>query len=73
LLLGTIPMLVVAGVIEGFFSPSAVPVPAKFTLAAVLFAALMSYLFLWSPDPSKRASKRAAPPATAAVTANSAL
>jgi uncharacterized membrane protein SpoIIM required for sporulation len=49
LLLGTIPMLVVAGVIEGFFSPSAAPVPMKFGLAAVLFAALMTYLFLWSP------------------------
>jgi uncharacterized membrane protein SpoIIM required for sporulation len=72
LLLGTVPMLVVAGVIEGFFSPSAVPVPAKFTLAAVLFAALISYLFLWSPTP--RASKPAtANPAAATVTANSAL
>jgi uncharacterized membrane protein SpoIIM required for sporulation len=46
LLLGTIPMLVVAGVIEGFYSPSNAPVAMKFTLAAVLFPALMSYLFL---------------------------
>lgn len=46
LLLGTIPMLVVAGVIEGFFSPSGAPVKMKFLLAALLFAALLSYLFL---------------------------
>jgi uncharacterized membrane protein SpoIIM required for sporulation len=46
LLLGTVPMLVVAGVIEGFFSPSSAPVAAKFALAAVLFAALFTYLFL---------------------------
>lgn len=46
LLLGTIPILVIAGVIEGFFSPSNAPVIMKFTLAAVLFPALLSYLFL---------------------------
>jgi uncharacterized membrane protein SpoIIM required for sporulation len=56
LLLGTVPMLVVAGVIEGFFSPSGAPVAAKFALAAVLFAALLSYLFLSQravADPAK--------------------
>ena len=42
-------MLVVAGVIEGFFSPSGAPLVMKFGLAAVLFAALLSYLFLWNP------------------------
>jgi uncharacterized membrane protein SpoIIM required for sporulation len=46
LLLGTIPMLVVAGLIEGFFSPSSAPVAMKFALAGVLFAALLTYLFL---------------------------
>jgi uncharacterized membrane protein SpoIIM required for sporulation len=45
LLLGTIPMLVVAGIIEGFFSPSHAPVAMKFTLAAVLFLCLLAYLF----------------------------
>ena len=45
LLLGTIPMLIIAGIIEGFFSPSGAPVAMKFGLAAVLFAALMAYLF----------------------------
>ena len=46
LLLGTIPMLVVAGVIEGFYSPSNAPVAMKFLLAGVLFVALLTYLFL---------------------------
>lgn len=46
LLLGTIPMLVIAGLIEGFFSPSGAPAAMKFTLAGVLFAALLAYLFL---------------------------
>ncbi len=45
LLLGTIPMLIIAGIIEGFFSPSGAPVAMKFGLAAVLFAALLTYLF----------------------------
>lgn len=46
LLLGTIPMLIIAGLIEGFFSPSSAPVAMKFSLAAALFAALLTYLFL---------------------------
>jgi uncharacterized membrane protein SpoIIM required for sporulation len=45
LLLGTIPLLLVAGTIEGFFSPTGAPVAAKFALAAVLAAALAAYLF----------------------------
>jgi uncharacterized membrane protein SpoIIM required for sporulation len=44
LLVGVIPMLIVAGTIEGFFSPSSVPVVFKFTLAAVLFCLLVGYL-----------------------------
>ena len=46
LLLGTIPLLIVAGVIEGFFSPSGATVGLKFLLATVLFLALLAYLFL---------------------------
>lgn len=45
LLMGTIPLLVVAGLIEGFFSPSDAPVAMKFGLAAVLLTALATYLF----------------------------
>lgn len=44
LLLGTIPLLVVAGLLEGFFSPSNAPYQLKFLLAAVLFTALVAYL-----------------------------
>ena len=44
LLVGVIPVLVVAGLIEGFFSPSSVPVPFKFILGAILFSMLVAYL-----------------------------
>jgi uncharacterized membrane protein SpoIIM required for sporulation len=44
LLLGTIPLLVVAGVIEAFISPTKIATPLKFTLSAVLFTALVLYL-----------------------------
>lgn len=53
LLLGTIPMLVVAGVIEGFFSPTNAPIAVKFAFAAVLFTGLLTYLFLFGrPKPN---------------------
>jgi hypothetical protein len=47
-------MLVIAGVIEGFFSPSVAPMAAKFALGAVLFTALITYLFFTSAIPTKR-------------------
>ena len=61
LFLGTIPLLIAAGVIEGFFSPSNAPIFMKFTLAAVLFAALLSYLFLVNRAPAKPAKASSAP------------
>lgn len=45
LVLGVIPMLVVAGFIEGYLSPSNFPVPLKFALGAALGTALVLYLF----------------------------
>jgi uncharacterized membrane protein SpoIIM required for sporulation len=42
---GIIPMLVVAGCIEGFFSPSKAPPWMHFTVGGVLFAFLLSWLF----------------------------
>jgi uncharacterized membrane protein SpoIIM required for sporulation len=42
---GTIPMLVVAGCLEGFFSPSAAPVWLKFTIGGLLFTLLNLWLF----------------------------
>lgn len=46
LLAGVIPMLIVAGTIEGFLSPSSAPVPLKFALATALFTILAAYLTL---------------------------
>ena len=45
LILGTIPLLIIAGVIEAFVSPTALPVFLKFTVAAGLFSLLLAYLF----------------------------
>lgn len=44
LMLGTIPLLVIAGFIEGFFSPADLPAPVKFAVGAMLFALLAAYL-----------------------------
>jgi uncharacterized membrane protein SpoIIM required for sporulation len=44
LVLGIVPMLIVAGTIEGFISPSSLAVPLKFALAAVLGSLLIVYL-----------------------------
>jgi len=46
LLVGVIPMLIVAGTIEAFFSPSSVPTTLKFMAAGALFTLLIAYL--WS-------------------------
>ncbi|MBE7382599.1 MAG: stage II sporulation protein M [Leptolyngbya sp. SIO1E4] len=44
LVYGIIPMLVIAGVIEGFFSPSPViPAPVKYLTGTVLFGLLVQY------------------------------
>jgi uncharacterized membrane protein SpoIIM required for sporulation len=45
LLVGVIPMLIVAGTIEAFFSPSATPAYLKFIAAAALFTLLIGYLW----------------------------
>jgi len=42
---GIIPLLVIAGTLEGFFSPSQAPVWLKFTVGAVLFTLLNFWLF----------------------------
>jgi uncharacterized membrane protein SpoIIM required for sporulation len=45
LVAGIIPMLVIAGTIEGFFSPSGAAVGLKFAVGAVLFTLLLVWLF----------------------------
>jgi uncharacterized membrane protein SpoIIM required for sporulation len=44
LLLGVVPMLIVAGVIEGFISPVALPPTPKFVIGAALLVLLVLYL-----------------------------
>jgi len=45
LLLGTIPILITAGLIEAFVSPTGLAIPLKFSMAAALFILLNVYLF----------------------------
>lgn len=54
LVAGIIPLLVIAGVLEGFFSPSNAPVWLKFTTGGLLFTLLITWLF--RPIPAKAAS-----------------
>jgi uncharacterized membrane protein SpoIIM required for sporulation len=60
LVLGCVPLLIVAGIIEGFFSPSPVSPVIKFIAAGCLLLLLVSYLFS-----SSRAFLSASPPNTA--------
>ncbi len=63
LVLGIIPMLIVAGTIEGFVSPSDLPVALKYTLAAGLFGLLLLFVMRKTPR-----EPRVAAPITAANT-----
>jgi uncharacterized membrane protein SpoIIM required for sporulation len=45
LFLGVVPLLIIAGIIEAFVSPTPVGVVVKFAIGAGLFALLMVYLF----------------------------
>jgi uncharacterized membrane protein SpoIIM required for sporulation len=44
LFFGTVPLLLIAGFIEGFISPTNIPIPMKFAFAAGLFTLLVLYL-----------------------------
>ncbi|HEX8097106.1 MAG TPA: stage II sporulation protein M [Pyrinomonadaceae bacterium] len=46
LVAGSVPLLVVAGIIEGFISPAPIPPAIKFSVALITGAALYSYLLL---------------------------
>jgi uncharacterized membrane protein SpoIIM required for sporulation len=56
LVLGTIPILIVAGLIEAFVSPTGLPVSLKFSMAAALFVLLGVYLFGMSREPKQAQS-----------------
>ncbi len=45
LVLGTVPILIVAGTIEAFVSPTGLAIPLKFAMSAALFVLLCAYLF----------------------------
>jgi len=45
MLVGTVPILVIAGLIEAFVSPTELAISLKFTMAAALFVLLNLYLF----------------------------
>ncbi len=49
---GIIPLLVIAGCLEGFFSPSAAPVWLKFTVGGLLFTLLNLWLFRQAKAPA---------------------
>jgi uncharacterized membrane protein SpoIIM required for sporulation len=53
LILGTIPMLIVAGVIESFVSPTGLATSMKFALSAALFSLLLLYLFPFNRGDAK--------------------
>ena len=56
LIVGVIPMLILAGIIEGFFSPSGVAMPFKFAFAAALFCGFVFYL--WGAGRAKETQSR---------------
>ncbi|MEW6736699.1 MAG: stage II sporulation protein M [Acidobacteriota bacterium] len=49
LFLGCLPMLILAGIIEGFISPAAIP--ASYKLAVSLLSAILLTLYLLTPQP----------------------
>ena len=57
LVLGIIPLLVVAGTIEGFLSPSSLPVAFKFFFAVCIFSLLVAYLSGAFLVPRQKAAK----------------
>jgi uncharacterized membrane protein SpoIIM required for sporulation len=50
LIVGCVPLLVVAGIIEGFISPAPISPVIKFSIGAITGIALYSYLFLVGRD-----------------------
>jgi uncharacterized membrane protein SpoIIM required for sporulation len=53
LVAGIIPLLIIAGTLEGFFSPSEAPVWLKFTVGGTLFSLLILWLSQGAPKPAE--------------------
>ncbi len=66
LMLGVIPILVIAGIIEAFFSPSTAPVIAKFLFALGIAGLLALYLARAGREPRVNAGEASAAPVPAA-------
>lgn len=61
LMLGVAAMLLVAGIIEGFFSPSMIPDKIKLFTASMIGIALYSYLFVAGKNTEQKPQIKAAP------------
>lgn len=60
LVVGTIPILIIAGIIEGFVSPSDLAPSWKFALAGIIAIAFSCYLFVPVREPAKKRRTTAA-------------
>jgi uncharacterized membrane protein SpoIIM required for sporulation len=53
LVLGTVPILIIAGTIEAFVSPTGLAIPLKFAMSAALLVLLGTYLFTVGREDTK--------------------
>jgi uncharacterized membrane protein SpoIIM required for sporulation len=54
LIAGTIPLLIIAGTLEAFLSPTHAPIALKFSVGAVLFTGLL----LWLGEGGRKTAER---------------
>jgi uncharacterized membrane protein SpoIIM required for sporulation len=74
LLFGTVMLFVIAGFIESFISPTALPAPGKFAFAALMAVALAAYCRLGrDPDPVMLTDSADSSPARRALTGTAAI
>jgi len=57
LVMGVVPVLIVAGLIEGFISPSTLPWKWKFAMAGALAVIFYSYLFFCARGGDEQSSR----------------
>ena len=61
--LGTMPLLIIAGTIEGFVTPSAAPIPVKLAVAPITAVLLGAYLLRGRPGGCRRPNRQVEWPA----------